>query len=99
MKRQTVSHKKLFLPHEIVTHTTKGGAAHEVEALEFLAQLAWHIPTTYESITRYLTTVGAHLGDDTYFASPPIELGSCLFGRSPRTSCFEKCARSSGECR
>ena len=38
---------------DIVTYTTKDGAAHEFDALEFLAQLSCHIPKTYESITRY----------------------------------------------
>jgi hypothetical protein len=38
---------------DIVTYTTKDGAAHEFDALEFLAALSSHVPKTYESITRY----------------------------------------------
>ncbi len=37
----------------IVTYTTKDGAAHEFDTLEFLAELSAHIPKTYESLTRY----------------------------------------------
>jgi hypothetical protein len=45
--------EKLSIQDDIVTYTTKDGAAHEFDALEFLAQLSCHVPKTYESITRY----------------------------------------------
>jgi hypothetical protein len=45
--------EKLSIQDDIVTYTTKDGAAHEFDALEFLAELSAHIPKTYESLTRY----------------------------------------------
>jgi hypothetical protein len=38
---------------DIVTYTTKDGAAHEFDALEFLAALSCHVPKPCESVTRY----------------------------------------------
>ena len=38
---------------DLVVYTTKDGATHEFDALEFLARLSAHIPNSYESITRY----------------------------------------------
>ena len=45
--------EKLSIQDDIVTYTTKDGAAHEFDALEFLAALSCHVSKTYESITRY----------------------------------------------
>ena len=45
--------EKLSIQDDILTYTTTDGAAHEFDALEFLAQLSCHVPKTYESITRY----------------------------------------------
>ena len=53
IERAPLSLEKLSIQDDIVTYTTKDGAAHEFDALEFLAQLSCHIPKTYESITRY----------------------------------------------
>ena len=44
--------EKLSRQDDIVTYTTKDGAAHEFDTLEFLAELSAHIPKTYESLTR-----------------------------------------------
>ena len=44
---------KISIQDDIVTYTTKDNAAHEFDALEFLATLSCHIPKPYESITRY----------------------------------------------
>ena len=51
--RVPLSLEKLSLQDDIVIYTTKNGAAHEFDALEFLAALSCHVPKTYESITRY----------------------------------------------
>jgi hypothetical protein len=44
---------RLGLQDCIGTYTTKDGAAHEFDALEFLAALSVHTPKTYESLNRY----------------------------------------------
>ena len=53
IERAPLSLEKLSIQDDIVTYTTKDGAAHEFDALEFLAALSCHVPKTYESITRY----------------------------------------------
>ena len=53
VEREPLSLEKLTLQDDIVTYTTKDGAAHEFDAVEFLALLSSHIPKPYESITRY----------------------------------------------
>jgi hypothetical protein len=53
IERAPLSLEKLSMQDDIVTYTTKDGAAHEFDALEFLAELSAHIPKTYESLTRY----------------------------------------------
>jgi hypothetical protein len=53
IKRAPLSLEKLSIQDDIVTYTTKDRAAHEFDALEFLAALSVHIPKTYEAITRY----------------------------------------------
>jgi hypothetical protein len=53
IERAPLSLEKLSIQDDIVTYTTKDGAAHEFDALEFLAELSAHIPKTYESLTRY----------------------------------------------
>jgi hypothetical protein len=53
IERAPLALEKLSIQDDIVTYTTKDGAAHEFDALEFLAQLSCHIPKTYESLTRY----------------------------------------------
>jgi hypothetical protein len=53
IERAPLSLEKLSIQDDIVTYTTKDGAAHEFDTLEFLAALSVHIPKTYESLTRY----------------------------------------------
>jgi hypothetical protein len=53
IERSPLSLEKLSIQDDIVSYTTKDGAAHEFDPLEFLAALSVHIPKTYESITRY----------------------------------------------
>jgi hypothetical protein len=43
IERAPVSLEKLSIQDDIVTYTPKDGAAHEFDALEFLAQLSSHI--------------------------------------------------------
>ncbi len=52
IERAPLSLEKLSLQDDIVTYTTKDGAAHEFDALEFLAELSAHIPKTYESSSQ-----------------------------------------------
>jgi hypothetical protein len=49
-----LSLEKLSIQDDIVTYTTNDGAAHELDALEFLAALSCHVPKTYESIDKEL---------------------------------------------
>ncbi len=53
IERAPLSLEKLSIQDDIVTYATTDGAAHEFDALEFLAALSVHIPKTYKSITRY----------------------------------------------
>jgi hypothetical protein len=53
VERGPLSLEKLSIQDDIITYTTKDGAAHEFDALEFLAILSAHIPRPYESVTRY----------------------------------------------
>jgi hypothetical protein len=53
IERSPLSLEKLSIQDDIVTYTTKDGAAHEFDTLELLAALSAHIPNTYESLTRY----------------------------------------------
>ena len=53
IERGPLALDKLSIQDDIITYTTKDDAAHEFDALEFLATLSCHIPKPYESITRY----------------------------------------------
>ena len=44
IERAPLSLEKLSIQDDIVTYSTKDGAAHEFDALEFLAELSAHIP-------------------------------------------------------
>jgi hypothetical protein len=63
--------EKLSIQDDIVTYTTKDGAAHEFDALEFLAALSVHIPKTYESITRYYGRYSCRRRGERAKLSPP----------------------------
>ena len=74
IERAPLSLEKLSIQDDIVTYTTKDGAAHEFDALEFLAALSVHIPKTYESITRYYGRYSCRRrGERTKLAPPPAE--------------------------
>ena len=53
IERGPISLEKLSIQDHIVTYCTKDGAAHEFDALEFLALLSSHIAKPYESLVRY----------------------------------------------
>lgn len=53
VERGPLSLEKLSMEDNLVFYTTKDGATHEFDALEFLALLSSHVPNTYESVTRY----------------------------------------------
>jgi hypothetical protein len=71
VERAPVSLEKLSIQDDIVTYTTKDGAAHEFDPLEFLAQLSCHIPKTYESITRYYGRYSCRRRGERAKLSPP----------------------------
>ena len=74
VERAPLSLEKLSIQDDIVTYTTKDGAAHEFDALEFLAQLSCHIPKTYESITRYYGRYSSRRrGERAKLSPPPAE--------------------------
>ena len=71
IERSPLSLEKLSIQDDIVTYATKDGAAHEFDALEFLAQLSCHIPKTYESITRYYGRYSCRRRGERAKLSPP----------------------------
>jgi uncharacterized membrane protein len=73
IERAPLSLEKLSIQDDIVTYTTKDGAAHEFDALEFLAALSVHIPKTYESITRYYGRYSCRRRGERAKLSPPPE--------------------------
>ena len=74
IERAPISLKKLSLQDDIVTYTSKNGAAHEFDVLELLAQLWCHTPKTYESITRYDGRYSSRRrGERAKLSPPPAE--------------------------
>lgn len=74
IEQAPLSLEKLSIQGDIVTDTTKDGAAHEFDALEFLAALSVHIPKTYESLTRYYARYSCRCrGERAKLAPPPAE--------------------------
>ncbi|MFN4894763.1 MAG: transposase, partial [Pseudomonadota bacterium] len=71
IERSPLSLEKLSIQDDIVTYTTKDGAAHEFDAVEFLAQLSCHIPKTYESLTRYYGRYSCRRRGERAKLSPP----------------------------
>jgi hypothetical protein len=53
IERGPVSLEKLSITDGIVAYKTKDNKVHEFEPMEFLALLTSHLPSAYESITRY----------------------------------------------
>ena len=72
-ERSPLSDEKLSIQDDIVTHTTKDGAAHAFDALEFLAALSCHVPKTYESITRYYGRYSCSRRGERATLSPPTD--------------------------
>ena len=70
-----------------MTYTTTDGAAHEFNALEFLAQLSCHVPKTYESITRYYGRYSSRRrGERAKLSPPPAEEHQSDYSREFRRS-------------
>jgi hypothetical protein len=87
IERAPLSLEKLSIQDDIVTYSTKDGAAHEFEALEFLAALSCHIPKTYESITRYYGRYSRRRrGERAKLSPPPVEETESDYRREFRKS-------------
>ena len=70
-EKEEVPRSSRSIQDDIVTYTTKDGAAHEFDALEFLAALSCHVPKTYESITRYYGRYSCRRRGERAKLSPP----------------------------
>ena len=78
----------------IPAFTTKDGAAHEFDALEFLAALSCHVPKTYESITRYYGRYSCRRrGERAKLAPPPPEEPESDYRREFRKSSWAACIK------
>ena len=94
IERAPLSLEKLSIQDDIVTYTTKNGAAHEFDALEFLAALSCHVPTTYESITRYYGRYSCRRrGERAKLAPPPPEEPESDYRREFRKSSWGACIK------
>jgi hypothetical protein len=94
IERAPLSLEKLSLHDDIVTYTTKDGAAHEFDALEFLAALSVHIPKTYESITRYYGHYSCRRrGERAKLTPPPAEETESDYRREFRKSSGAACIK------
>ena len=75
-------------------NTTKDGAAHEFDALEFLAALSCHVPKTYESITRYYGRYSSRRrGERAKLAPPSEEETESDYRREFRRSAWAACIK------
>ncbi len=94
IERSPLSLEKLSIQDDIVTYTTKDGAAHEFDALEFLAALSVHIPKTYESITRYYGRYSCRRrGERAKLSPPPPEEQESDYRREFRKSSWAACIK------
>ena len=94
IERAPLSLEKLSIQDDIVTYTTKDGAAHEFDALEFLAALSCHIPKTYESITRYYGRYSCRRrGERAKLSPPPVEETESDYRREFRRSSWAACIK------
>ena len=95
IERAPLSLEKLSLQDDIVTYTTKDGAAHEFDALKFLAALSYHVPKTYESITRYYGRYSCRRrGERAKLAPPPAsEEQESDYRREYRRSSWAACMK------
>jgi hypothetical protein len=53
VERGPLSLEKPLMEYDLLVYTTKDGATHEFDGVEFLALLPSHISNTYESIIRF----------------------------------------------
>jgi hypothetical protein len=94
IERAPLSLEKLSIQDDIVTYTTKDGAAHEFDTLEFLAQLSCHVPKTYESITRYYGRYSSRRrGERAKLSPPPAEEHESDYRREFRKSGWAACIK------
>ena len=94
IERAPLSLEKLSIQDDIVTYTTKDGAAHEFDPLEFLAALSAHIPKTYESITRYYGRYSCRRrGERAKLSPPPTEEPESDYRREFRKSSWAACIK------
>jgi hypothetical protein len=93
IERAPLSLEKLSIQDDIVTYTTKDGAAHEFNALEFLAQLSCHIPKTYESITRYYGRYSCRRRGERAKLAPPDEEQESDYRGEFRKSSWAACIK------
>jgi len=94
IERAPISLEKLSIQDDIVTYTTKDGAAHEFDALEFLAALSCHVPKTYESITRYYGRYSSRRrGERAKLAPPSEEETESDYRREFRRSAWAACIK------
>jgi hypothetical protein len=83
----------LSIQDDIVTYTSKDGAAHEFDALEFLAALSVHIPKTYESITRYYGRYSCRRRGERAKLTPPDDETESNYRREFRRSAWAACIK------
>ena len=93
IERAPLSLEKLSIQDDIVTYTTKNGAAHEFDALEFLAALSCHVPKTYESITRYYGRYSCRRRGDRAKIAPLPEEHESDYSREFRRSSWAACIK------
>ena len=94
IERAPLSLEKLSIQDDIVTYTTNDGAAHEFDALEFLAALSCHVPKTYESITRYYGRYSCRRrGERAKLSPPPAEETESDYRREFRRSSWAACIK------
>jgi hypothetical protein len=93
IERAPLSLEKLSIQDDIVTYTTKDGAAHEFDALEFLAALSCHVPKTYESITRYYGRYSCRRRGERAKLTPPDDETEGNYRREFRRSAWAACIK------
>ncbi len=94
IERAPLPFKKISIQDDIVTYTTKDGAAHEFDPLEFLAALSVHIPKTYESLTRYYGRYSSRRrGERAKLSPPPAEEPESDYRQEFRKSTWAACIK------
>jgi hypothetical protein len=94
IERAPLSLKKLSIQDDIVTYTTKDGAAHEFDALEFLAARSTHIPKPYKSLTGYYGRYSCRRrGERAKLTPPPDDETESDYRREFRNSAWATCIK------